>query len=255
MRLLWSMFRLQVLMTLRTPDTAHVFVTTPLYTLVFMAITLHSDRHDLTGYAVLAPALMALWSMALQAAGELVNQERERGTLEAMMAAPASYPAVVNARIAAVATMSLLSFAEAWLVAYGVFGVVVEVLHPWLFTLCLLLTVAAMAGTASYVSAFFVLAPSARVLQNTLSYPFYLLGGVLVPVELLPHWIQPLSSPVFLSWSAGLLRATLTPGPVHDPVRGLAAIALLGVLGGVGGTTLMARMLRRVRRTGTLAQT
>ncbi len=34
--------------------------------------------------------------------------------------------------------------------------------------------------------------------------------------RVLPHWIRPLSSVVFLSWSADLLRAALRPTPMHD---------------------------------------
>ncbi|MFI8101240.1 ABC transporter permease [Streptomyces sp. NPDC086023] len=251
---LWTVFRLQLLMTLRTPDIAHVFVTTPLYTLVFLAIQVQAGRSDLAGYAVLAPALMALWSLALQCAGELVSQERDQGTLEAMAASPARYPLVVNVRIAAVTLLSALSFAEAWLVAYGVFGLTVRIEHPALFAVGVLVSAAAMAGTASCVSALFVLAPSARVLQNALSFPFYLLGGVLVPVSFLPEWLRPLSDVVFLSWSARLLRAALDPADPVEPLAALAAVAVLGLAGGLTGTYLIGRMLRRVRTTGTLAQ-
>ncbi|AVV44171.1 ABC transporter permease [Streptomyces sp. ID05-04B] len=255
MRTLWTVFRLQALMTLRTPDIAHVFVTTPLYTLVFLSIQVHAGRPDLAGYAVLAPALMALWSMALQTAGELVSEERDRGTMEAVVAAPASYPAVVNVRIAAVTLFGALSFAEAWLVAYGVFGLTVRIEHPGLFLAAVLVSAFAMAGTASCVCALFVLAPSARVLQNALSFPFYLLGGVLVPVSHLPDWLRPLSEAVFLSWSARLLRAALDPAAPVRPAGALGAVALLGLAGALAGTLLIGRMLRRVTTTGTLAQT
>ncbi|MEF2529715.1 MULTISPECIES: ABC transporter permease [Streptomyces] len=255
MRPLWTVFRLQLLMTLRTPDIAHVFVTTPLYTLVFLAIQVHAGRTDLAGYAVLAPALMALWSMALQTAGELVSQERDRGTLEAMVAAPARYPLVVNVRIAAVTLFSALSFAEAWIVARVVFGLTIRIEHPALFLAGVLVSAVAMAGTAGCVSALFVLAPSARVLQNALSFPFYLLGGVLVPVSFLPEWLRPLSDLVFLSWSASLLRASLDPAAPTGQGTAIAAVAGLGLAGAATGTFLISRMLRRVKHTGTLAQT
>ena len=254
MRQLWQVFRLQVLMTVRTPNTVHVFVTAPLYTCVFLAITEHAHRRDLAGFAVLAPVLMSLWSMALMAAGELISQERERGTLEAVIATPARYSAVVVARIAAVTALSTLSLGETWAVAYGGFGVAVTVAHPLAFAAGMLLSAAAMAGTATCLSALFVLAPSARILQNTLSFPFFLLGGVLVPVRYLPGWIQPASKAVFLSWSAGLLRATLSPTTLHGVTTSLLAIALLGLAGYATGTLLIDRILRRVRVTGTLAQ-
>jgi ABC-2 type transport system permease protein len=85
-------------------------------------------------------------------------------------------------------------------------------------------------------------------------FPFFLLGGVLVPVRYLPGWIQPASKAVFLSWSAGLLRATLSPTTLHGVTTSLLAIALLGLAGYATGTLLIDRILRRVRVTGTLAQ-
>ncbi|MFF8785663.1 ABC transporter permease [Streptomyces sp. NPDC015125] len=252
--LFWQVFRLQVLMTVRTPDTLHVFVTAPLYTCVFLAITEHAERPDLAGFAVLAPVLMSLWSMALMAGGELIGKEREQGTLEAVVATPARYSAVVTARIAAVTVLSTLSLAEAWLVAWAGFGLVVTIAHPLLFLAVLLLSAAAMAGTASCVSALFVLAPSARILQNTLSFPFFLLSGVLVPISYLPDWLQPASKVVFLSWSADLLRAAISPGSARDTTGGLLAVLLLGLAGYAVGTLLIDRILRRARVTGTLAR-
>ncbi len=118
----------------------------------------------------------------------------------------------------------------------------------------LLLSAAAMAGTASCVSALFVLAPSARILQNTLSFPFFLLSGVLVPISYLPGWLQPASKAVFLSWSANLLRAAVSPGSARDTTGGLLAVLLLGLAGYAVGTLLIDRILRRARVTGTLAR-
>ena len=48
----------------------------------------------------------------------------------------------------------------------------------------------------------FVLARTAMLFTNALGYPFYILGGVLVPVAFLPGWLRPVSRLVFLSWSS-----------------------------------------------------
>ncbi|PRY41794.1 ABC transporter permease [Umezawaea tangerina] len=255
MRLFRDAFRFQAALTLRSPDTVHVLVTAPLYTVVFMAISRHAHRTDLAAYAVLAPVLMSLWSLALLTAGDLISRERSRGTLEAMVATPASFPVVVLARITAVTTISTVSFVESWLVAWWPFGVVVRVEHPLTLLWCLVLSALAMAGTASAMSALYVLLPTARTLQNSFTYPFYLLGGILVPVSYLPEWLRPLSRLVFLSWSSDLLRSALSPAPVVDELPRLAAIAVLGAAGCAVGGLMITRILRRVRSTGTLART
>lgn len=229
-----------------------MLVTAPLMTLMFLAITRHAGRDDLAPYAVLAPALIVLWGTALQISGEIIARDREFGTLEAMVAAPASFGAVVTGRIAAVTLLSLIGFAESWLAAWLVFGVVVTIWHPVAFVATILVTGLAMAGTASIMSSLFVLARSARAFQNSLNYPFYLLGGVMVPVALLPGWLEPLSRVVFLYWSADLLRDALTPAAVDGLLSRLGIVLGLGAAGYLLGLLLLRRAVDRLRTTGTM---
>ena len=116
-------------------------------------------------------------------------------------------------------------------------------------------TLAAMAGTAVGMAALFVLARNAVTFSNSASYPFYVLGGILVPVSLLPHWVRPLSSVVFLSWSADLLRATLDAAPIHDFWPHLGMVVLLGACGYAVGLVALRVILVRVRESGELSTT
>lgn len=227
-------------------------ITVPFFTVIFLSITEYAGRPDLAPYAVLAPTLIALWGMALLVAGELIDSERWAGTLEALIATPASFALVITGRIAAVTLVSLLAFAETWVVAGVVFGIAVAIPHPALLLVTVAVTAVAMAGTASMMSAVFVLARSARIFQNSLSYPFYVLGGVLVPVALLPGWLQPLTRVVFLSWSADLLRDSLSAAPISEPALRLATVLGLGAAGLGAGIFLLRRVLVRVRALGTL---
>lgn len=229
-----------------------VLVTAPLMTLVFLAITRHAGRADLAPYAVLAPALIVLWGTALQISGEIVTRDREFGTLEGLVATPASVGAVMTGRIAAVTLLSLVGFVASWVAGWLVYGVVVTIWHPAAFAAAIVVTGLAMAGTATIMSAVFVLARSARAFQNSLNYPFYVLGGVMVPVALLPGWVEPLSRPVFLSWSADLLRDALRPEPVEDLLPRLGIVLGLGVAGYLVGVGLLRRAVDRLRRTGTM---
>lgn len=237
----------------RSPDQLMALVTAPLLTLVFLAIMLHADRHDLAPYAVLAPALLVLWQMALQTSGDTVESERENGSLEALLATPSPLPAVIGGRIVTVTLVSMLGFVESWLVAGLVFGVWVEVFHPWAMVLIGAVTAYATANSAVVLAALFVTTRSARTLQNVLTYPFYILGGVIVPVALLPMWIQPLSRVVFLSWSSDLMRDALTPEPIEMLWGRLGMVVLLGVLALVVGHVLIRRALDKARRTGAIS--
>src|SRR5690242_2945419 len=99
----------------------------------------------------------------------------------------------------------------------------------------------------------FVIARSAATFSNSASYPFYVLGGILVPVALLPGWIQPVSTVVFLSWSSSLLRKSLSPAPVSGLALGLSMIVVLGLAALALATLMMVRIQHRVRRTGELS--
>ncbi|MGW3462713.1 hypothetical protein ACWDE9_25285 [Streptomyces olivaceoviridis] len=89
-------FRLQTTVLRRSPGDLQILATVPLYTLIFLAMTDHSDRPGLAARAVLAPVLMALWSMALFTAGDIIDRDRQQGTLEATVAAPASLVLVLT---------------------------------------------------------------------------------------------------------------------------------------------------------------
>src|SRR5581483_1280740 len=139
------------------------------------------------------------------------------GTIELLVAAPASFAAVIFGRITTTTLAGVVSFGETWVIA-RLFGT----------TVTIVVTLAAMAGTAVAMASLFVLARNAVTFSNSASFPFYVLGGILVPVSLLPAWIRPVSSIVFLSWSADLLRAGLRPAPIHHFAFRLGMVGLLG---------------------------
>jgi len=223
-----------------------------MFVIVFFAVVHQAGRADLVASALLAPVLMALWQLSLFASGEIVAEERWLGTVEPVLATPASFTGLVFARVLAVTVVSLVAAPEALLVGRLVFGAGVHVYHPIPLVLALAATAFAVSGTALVMATLFVLTRSARTFQNSLGYPFYVLGGVFVPVSLLPGWVRPLSSAVFLSWSADLLRASLRPAAVHGVPLRLAMICALGLLGLVVGMLVLGRTLRRLQREGTL---
>lgn len=254
MRALTAAFGFQLAASRRDYGQLMPLFTAPLMTVIFLAIAQQAGRDDLTGHAVLAPALIALWGTSLMVAGEIIDNERWAGTLEGVIATPTPLGVVVLGRVLAVMVVGCLGFVESWLVAALLFDVVVPIPHPGWFVATLAVTVFAMAGTATIMAAVFVLARSARTFQNTLSYPVYVLGGVLVPVELLPGWVQPITRVVFLSWAADLFRDSLTTAAVSDPLLRLAVVAVLGALGFATGRWALHRILERVRVTGSLVQ-
>jgi ABC-2 type transport system permease protein len=250
MRTLAAGFKLQLQLMRSDPDYLMPLATAPFYAIVFLAIVEHAGRSDLTAYALMAPVLMTLWQLALLSSGETIAEDRWTGTFELAVAAPVSFAVPVVGRVLAVTAVALLSFVEVWLVARLLFSIDIVFHHPAAFVLTLLITALAMAGTSLIMAALFVITRSPRTFQNSLSFPFYVLGGVLVPVSYLPDWIEPLSALVFLSWGADLLRDSLAPAPVDDFFLRLTIVGLLGIGGFVVGRVLLMRLLRRVRQSG-----
>ena len=246
--------RIQIRFLTAYPDSLIPFFTAPLFTIIFLLVFKHAGRQDLTPYAAIAPVFIALWWLALFNSGWTITIERWNGTLEMLVAAPSSFGAVIFGRIATTTAIGTVSFFEAWLVA-RLFGTPVTIHHWGAFVLTVFATLAAMAGTAVGMAALFVLARNAVTFSNSASYPFYVLGGILVPVSLLPHWVRPLSSVVFLSWSADLLRATLDAAPIHDLWPHLGMVVLLGACGYAVGLVALRVILVRVRESGELSTT
>lgn len=252
MRSLWGSFRLQLQIVASDRGYLNEILTNPFFAIIFLGIVRAARRDDLTSFAIVAPVLITLWAMALEISGDIVDSDRGVGVLESVVASPAGFPVAVTGRVLAVTLLSSVAVVETGLVARLGFGVDLAVHHPLVAAATLAATALATAGTALLMAGLFVMARTARTFQNTMNFPVYLLAGVIVPISFLPAWIRPISRVLFLSWSADLLRASLSPGPVADLALRLGAIVGLGVAGAVAGRVALAAVLRRVRALGTL---
>jgi ABC-2 type transport system permease protein len=235
-----------------SPNCLLTLATMPISTVTLVAVVRHSGRDDLIGNALLAPVLMAQWALALLVAGELVENERWQGTLELIVASPTSFAVLLAGRVAAVSALGGVAFAEVWAVAVLGFRLPVTVGHPGLFLLSSAATMLAVAGWATVLAAALVLTRAAHVLRNSLTFPVYLAGGVLVPVSFLPGPIPGLSRAVFLSWCADLLRDSYDPSPVAGAPGRFAVIFGFAIVGFVLGNGLLRRSITSLRRTGRL---
>jgi ABC-2 type transport system permease protein len=252
LRVAGSALRVQVAFTRNDIEDLRPLASMPLVTLVGLAILVHSGRAELAPYALVAGTLMTIGQMGLFVASELIWRERMWQTLELMVAAPASYVAVLLPRVLVLTTLGAVGFAESWLIAKLVFAAPLTIHHPVLLTATLLASCFASAGTAALMAGLFALSQQIRTFQNAVNGPLYLLGGVLVPTTFLPAWMQTLSPFVFFSWSADLMRASFAPAPPSGVCTGLLAILALGAASALLGGLVITRMLDRLRQSGTL---
>ncbi|MEU8801683.1 ABC transporter permease [Spirillospora sp. NPDC048819] len=251
LRAMWHAALLQVALTRRDPEHALILLIAPMQTTTMLALTVTEHRTDAVANAVLAPGLIGLWVAALDYAGRIVPEDRWAGRFSPMVAAPVPLGPVVAGRVAMVVLVGAAAFAESWLVAALGFGRVLTVADPALFVLAVAVTCLATVGTATLLSAVLTVSRARDVLQNSLGYPFYILGGILVPVAVLPGWLHPFSHVVFLSWSAELLRDAVH-GNAHGWPRSVAAILGLGAAAMAAGLWLTGRYVDQARRNGTV---
>jgi ABC-2 type transport system permease protein len=251
-RLVVSTVRAQLQMTRRNVEDLLPVASIPLSAIITLAILVNSGRSDLAGYALVAVVLMTVAQMGLFVGSEIIAQDRHSQTLELFAASPAPYFAVLGTRVFVLSAIGLIGFVEAWLIAWGLFGVRIVVYHPLVLGVTLLIATFASSATALIVVAAASFGRTTRTVQNAIGGPLFLLGGVLVPVTYLPEFLQPFSRGIFLYWAADLLRDALQPpDPLNVPFR-LQAVLWLGVIAGAIGFVLIHRMLAHLRREGTL---
>lgn len=243
-------FKMQARLAVRTPNYWMTQITTIPQVIIFMSVVNAFDRPDLTVNALLAPILMTMWGTALWTGGGVMRDDRWMGRVELHAAAPTPYGLVVTARVAVVVLLSLLTVPITLATAWITYGIDINVQHPGILALVLLLTAAAITATGIAFSSLTLLTRAAITFQSAASYPFLLLGGVFVPVALLPIWVQPFGRFVFLSWSSDLIRDSVSEPLVTNLGPRLAALVVLGVIGFVVAQRLVSVVLYRVRVTG-----
>lgn len=248
-------FGFQIVAMRGQADTYFSLITAPFFAIIFMSIMEYTGRADMKANAVIAPMLMTLWTAALSFAGEMISEDRANGRLESLVAAPASFAALVFGRLCACMLLALPAFLSSVLAAGVVFGYWISIERPVLFVVAAVLTALATASAATALCAIFVLAPGARIVQNTLSFPVYLLGGVLVPVSVFPDWLEVISRALYLSWAADLLRAACSGEAVGGGMAmGICFLAGLGVAMALAGKCSINRFVDRARVVGALSR-
>lgn len=245
----WAAAAFQLSVVRREPWPLPI-ITAPIIAVSLLAVVSYSGREDLAAYAVIAPAVMAILGMAVSEAGEVISQDRQNGVLEAILTTPVPLGRVLLARIGVITVVSLVAIVECWLVAAIFFQQMVTVDHPVIFGATLVALAMGIAAIGVVMAAVFVVGRSVRAFQNSLSFPLFLLGGVMVPAGFLPGFLQPISQVFFLSWATDLLRDSMQPASVENAWGRLGMILFLSALTYAIGTWLLHRLIRRIRHTG-----
>ncbi len=160
----------------------------------------------------LVPGLLALTVLFGTSSMEaiVIVFERRIGSLERLFLAPIRLPALLAGKLLGGMTFGLTVTLVVLVIALVIFG---SGGTNWLLLfLALLLSATAFSALGAFVSVAVREVFEAQTLANFIRFPMMFLGGVFVPVESLPVWLQVVARGLPLTYSVEALRAALAGG-------------------------------------------
>jgi ABC-2 type transport system permease protein len=152
----------------------------------------------------------------------------------------------------ATASIGLYSVVATLLWGVLIFSVPLHVVHPLLFALSFPATALALGLLGLIMASTFVLYRHASAFAILLEYPVWLVTGLLVPVSLLPGFVEPISWLLAPTWGVRAVRESALGG---DPLFAIAMCVLLSAAYVVIGYLSMANFERLARKRATLSLT
>ena len=203
-------------------------------------------------YVALGAGLMGMWSSTLFGSGGAIQFNRWQGTLEVLVAAPASFLVVMVGMTMATAAIGLYSIAATLFWGRVLFGVPLDFVHPWLFALALPAAVVGLGLLGLVMASTFVLYRNANAFANLLEYPVWLVTGLLVPLSLLPGWVEPISWVLAPTWGVRAIRESALGG---EALGAIGMCLLLSLVYLIVGSITLRNFERLARRNATLSLT
>lgn len=222
---------LELRLTARRGENVLVTLVIPVAVLLFFAGTsIVPFAADPMGFLLPGTIALGIVAAGLVNLGIATAYERSYGVLKRLGGSPLPRWALVGAKLAAVLVLEVLQLAV--LVAVAVVGLGWQPGAGWS---PVLLVAAVLLGTLTFAGLGLLLAGTLRAeatlaLANGLFLGFLMLGGVLLPVDHLPAFLQPVAAVLPSTALADLLRLALASGPQPTSVAGpLLLLAVWGV--------------------------
>lgn len=200
-------------------------------------------------YAAIGSGLVSIWDSTLFGSGGAIQEQRWFGTLEVMVAAPSPLISIIAPLTLATSSLGIYSFASTLMWGWLVFGVDLSIADPFAFIVAVPVTIVALGMLGIVLASTFVYLRNANALCNMLTYPMAIAAGLLVPLDILPGWVAPISWVLAPSWGARAIREAVAGGKPWVP---LVACAGIGVAYALLGALLLRRMERLARQHASL---
>jgi len=219
-------------------------------TLAYFLFTGSDDTSNLV-VAAIASGVMGIWSSTTaQGAGALQSQRR-LGILEILVASPTPFWAVVLPITVAISGIGIYSLVTGLVYVRVLFGVHI-VIADWLPFLAAIPATIGSIGTLGFLFASaLVRFRTAFMIGNVFEWPVWMICGLLIPINVLPGWLQPVSWLFAPTWGMRALRAaTLGNG---SPWLDIAMCGALSIAYLIAGVVFLRLFLKSARVSATLA--
>ncbi|MBA2295280.1 MAG: ABC transporter permease [Actinobacteria bacterium] len=236
----------------RNPFFLWIVICTPLIyaTMAYFLFRGGTDGDKLVGAAV-GTGMMGIWSLTTTAAAAALQWRRRSGILELLVAAPLPFWAILAPITIAISALGIYSLLASMLYTRLLYGVSLEI-EDWLaFAVAVPVGILAIGLLGFMLGAAFVRFRAAWAVGNLFEFPVWTICGLLIPIAVLPAWVEPVAWVFAPTWGMNALRdAALGDGSPWDDIAMCAALSV--VYGGLG-VILLRVFLGSARRRGTLA--
>jgi ABC-2 type transport system permease protein len=218
--------------------------------LVIVSLTLYSrqgTKSEYVGQVLAGATTLSLWTVVLWSSGTMLLRDRMAGALATIMARPLPLTAILLGRTLFVALTAIASNGLVVFLVTRARGDLALVLpSPGTLLVLAVLAAGSAACLGVLLGAVVLVSRGAAMVIDTFVYVIFVLGGLLIPVNLLPAVLRWPAEAVSLHHVAIMV--------VHHRLESAQALAVgalsIGYL--AAGIAVMAAAARRARREGTL---
>src|SRR5262245_53546943 len=183
--------------------------------------------------AAVGTGMMGIWSLTTTAAAAALASRRRSGILELLVAAPLPFWAVLAPITIAIAALGIYSLAASLLWKRFLFGVSLPISDWFAFAVGVPMSIVSIGMLGFMLGAAFVRFRAAWAVGNLFEFPVWTICGLLIPLAVLPAWVEPLSWVFAPTWGMNALRhaALGDASPWGDIAVCLALSVVYGALG------------------------
>jgi ABC-2 type transport system permease protein len=251
LRLLWLTWWLQVKIRSRSAFDGALALIWPLFfaTTIFLLYRAGHQAPAALLSAAVGAAVMGIWSATSVTSAAALQNERQQGTLELLVAAPTPLPLLLIPVTLSMATVGLYSLVTTLLWGRFVFGISLHVHAPLMFGVSVLIVVLSIGIFGFLLAVATVRYRTSWALGAALEMPVWFVCGFLIPLSALPSWVRPISWVLAPTWGMTAVRHAALGGSTGPAI----AICLgLTAAYGIAGTLLTARVVDSARTRATL---